>query len=54
MSTEDFHDEPDAGVEPLEPEDEEAAVEPLGEDDSATLEELEGEWEDEEAYDDDE
>ena len=49
MSTEDFRDDPDAGVEPLDAEDEEAGVEPLDTelDEDADLEE---EWEDEEAY----
>jgi hypothetical protein len=49
MSAEDFRDDPDAGVEPLDGEDEEAGVEPL----EAELDEdagLEDEWGDEEAY----
>jgi hypothetical protein len=45
----DVWDDSDAGVEPLDPEDEEAGVEPFGSgwDEDA---ELEDEWEDEEAY----
>ena len=61
MSAEDFRDDPDPGVEPLEVEDEEAGVEPLEvEDEEAGVEpldaeqdedaELEDEWEDEEAH----
>lgn len=51
MSVEDFSDEPDAGVEPLEAEEEEdLGVEPLdAESEEAALEDLEDEWEDEEA-----
>ena len=53
MSDEDFHDDPDAGVDPLEPAHEEVGIEPLEPDDEgAILEELENEWEDEEAYED--
>ena len=55
MSDEDFHDDPDAGVDPLEPVHEDVGIEPLEPDDEgAILEELENEWEDEEAYEDDE
>jgi len=51
MSDADFHDDPDAGVDPLEPGHVEAGIEPLDPDDEgAVLEELETEWEDEEAY----
>jgi hypothetical protein len=61
MSAEDFRDDPDAGVEPLDAENEQAGVEPLDvEDEEAGIEplnpeqdenaELEGEWEDEEAH----
>lgn len=49
LSPEDFRDDPDAGVEPLEPEPEDVGVEPL-DDDGDILEELEQEWEDEEAH----
>lgn len=49
MTAEDFRDEPDAAVEPLDPEDEQAGVEPLSDDEEAALEELEEEWEEEEA-----
>jgi hypothetical protein len=49
MTDEDFRDDPDAGVEPLEAEDEEAGVEPLGGDEEAAREE----WEDEEAWEGD-
>ncbi len=51
MSQEEFHDEPDTGVEPLHVDDDYAGVErldPLDED--ALLEGLEDEWEDEEGY----
>ena len=52
MSDEDFHDDPDAGVDPLEPVNEEAAIEPVEPDDEgAVLEELEDEWEEDEAVD---
>ena len=45
MSDEDFHDDPDAGVDPLEPGHVEAGIEPLEPDDEgAILEELEREW----------
>jgi hypothetical protein len=47
MTDEDFLDEP--GLEPLDAEDEDAGVEPL-DDEETLLEELEDEWEDEEAF----
>jgi hypothetical protein len=53
MRDEEFHDEPDEGVEPLPEDDEEAGVEPLDPDDEEiALETLEEEWEDEEALGD--
>jgi hypothetical protein len=51
MSDDDFHDDPDAGVEPLADEDEDAGVQPLNtEDEDLTVADLEDEREDEEAY----
>jgi hypothetical protein len=49
MAAEDFQDDPDAGVEPLEPEHDDLGVEPLGGEDES-VEELEEEWADEEAH----
>jgi hypothetical protein len=46
MRSEDFHDEPDAGVEPLAGQDENTGVDPIDADeDDVALEEFEEEWE---------